>query len=261
MGVLDLPYQEKRVSKNVWAYALPDSQFRRFNSSVLDLGEISAEGKHFEALAAVFDLQDFTSFCNQIDPHLVIPEFLERFLDWLFTSVSDEFVQKKRKGSRTTLLWGRLPFFAKFMGDGVLFLWNTEALDALSIGNIVDILRCVCEEYVEKFLPDIRKSVAKAPGRLRCGIARGRIISIGDGRDFVGPSINVAARIQKLDQFSFVFSKRGFDLDKYFTLPVRKRFVLITSPIRGVGDEELLFALRKEFNKLSQAEKVSLRPK
>src|SRR3982751_2685772 len=116
MGTLKLTYVN---AEDGWH--ISDADFRSFNASLLGLGDISADGKYFEALAAIFDLEGFTSFTNQIDPHLVIPEFLNEFLTWLFDAIS---AQLKREVDEEVILWGELPFFAKFLGDGVLFLWD-----------------------------------------------------------------------------------------------------------------------------------------
>lgn len=255
MGILKFKYTSIGDGFN---YSLPNSKFEQFNASILNLGDISAEGEYSEALAAIFDLEAFTSFCNQIDPHLVIPEYLSKFLDWLFHSVSNEMFQRKQE--RRTILWCQLPFYAKFLGDGVLFLWDTRNVHPLAIGNIVVSLKNICEDYRDTFLPEIRKSVSKAPAKLRCGIARGQIVSVGEGHDFVGPCINNAARLQKLGQFSFTFSKRGFDLEKHFIDDAREFFTLIKTPIRGIGDEELLFVLKKEFTVLPSKEQRTLSP-
>ena len=232
------------------------SDYNRFNASLLDLGDISADGKYFEALAAIFDLEAFTSFANQIDPHLVIPEFLDEFLKWLFEVTSNIFLMRI-EGDKA-VLWGQLPFFAKFMGDGVLFLWDTRESDPVNIGNIVLALRLICNDYQMGFLPNIRKRVSKSPAKLRCGIARGQIISIGNGKDFVGPCINVASRLQKIGQFSFAFSKRGFNLEKCFAKPEHDNFILIRASIRGIGDEELVYVYKDEFDLLSEDEKNQL---
>src|SRR3982751_6054140 len=100
MGTLKFSY--KRTDSN--EYCLSTEDYKRFNSSILDLGDILAEGQFFEALAAIFDLEAFTSFTNQIDPHLVIPEFLNEFLSWLFRVISEEFL--KRDETEKTILWG-----------------------------------------------------------------------------------------------------------------------------------------------------------
>lgn len=257
MGLFRPKYSIKLL-KDGYNFSLSRSKFNQFDPSVLGLGDISKDGERIDALAAIFDLEGFTSFSNQIDPHLVVPEYLSKFLDWLFESVASEFFQKEQ--DRHVVLWCKLPFYAKFLGDGVLFLWDTKDLEPILMGNIVLNLRGVCEEYEESFLPDINKSMSRAPVKLRCGVARGQIMSIGNALDFVGPCINLAARLQKLGRFSFAFSKRGFELDKYFLEGGHEDFALIKSQIRGVGDEELLFVLKRELKKLPPNERKKLRP-
>lgn len=256
MGILRFKYSWRELSggRNV---SLPTSRFKQFDASLLGFGNGEPDGENLEALAAVFDLEDFTSFCNQMDPHLVVPEYLNKFLDWLFGTIAKKFVQKE-KGT-DTILWGPLPFYAKFLGDGVLLLWDISEPDPILLGNIVTILRSICTDYRKMFLPEVRKSFTCVPVKLRCGIARGRIISIGARQDYVGPCINLAARLQKLRQFSFAFSKRGFDLDSYFG-DEKKDFAIIKAPIRGIGEEELVFVLKKELNELSAEERNHLRP-
>lgn len=257
MGTFKPKYSFKTIGDG-YNFSLSKVKFNEFNPSILGLGDISKDGERIDALAAIFDLEGFTSFTNQIDPHLVVPEYLSKFLDWLFDSVAHEFFQDQQ--AEHVVLWCKLPFFAKFLGDGVLFLWDTSDLEPVLIGNIVSNLRVVCEDYQESFLPTIRHSMSRAPLKLRCGIARGQIMSIGNGFDFVGPCINVAARLQKLGRFSFAFSKRGFQLEKYFTQQVQPDFALIKSQIRGLGDEELLFVLKRELRKLPTTERNKLRP-
>src|SRR2546423_2392898 len=108
MGTIEFKYGKKQQLDGTWDYALSASDFNRFDPSLLALGDISTEGEYFEALAAIFDLEGFTSFCNQIDPHLVVPEFLNVFFDWLFQAVAKEFVQKV-EGDEIRL-WCQLPF-------------------------------------------------------------------------------------------------------------------------------------------------------
>ena len=111
------------------------------------------------------------------------------------------------------VLWYKLPFFAKFLGDGVLFLWDDRDFAAEARINIVDFFEVICNDFEKYFLLKIGKRFTQPPPKLRCGIARGQITSIGNGSDFVGPCINVASRLQKLGdgQFSFAFTKEGLD--------------------------------------------------
>ena len=253
MKTLSVNYSKLKGKDGNHFDSLSLTDFNKFNSDILNLGAISKDGKYFEALAAIYDLENFTLFCNQIDPHLVIPEYLNHFLRWLFREISDEFIKEKQE--KYILLWGRLPFFAKFMGDGVLFLWDTTKLGLTSIGNIVVSLQMICDAYEYIFLPISKKDFVKFPPRLRCGIARGQIISIGDGNDYVGPCINVAARLQKIGQLSFVFSRRGFNPVECFSKENQKSFIPKKVAIRGIGSEELILVDKDEFTLLSRDEK------
>ena len=260
MGVLKLKYKpvvttDKGGEKsNFNSLSLAD--FERFNPSILGLGDISKDGSTVNALAAIFDLEGFTSFCNQMEPHLVIPEFLSRFLDWIFGEISKHFTEGRTE--ELVRVWGSLPFFAKFMGDGILFLWDTDYSVGLSgISNIVAALMFVRDSYVSEFLPSIKGKFVRPPEKLRCGIARGQIISIGNGNDFIGPCINMASRLQNIGEISFAFSRRGFNPDASFggKGSWRKHFVLKRIDIRGLGEDELIFVDRKEFENLSSESK------
>jgi len=160
-------------------------------------------------------LEGFTDFCNQIDPQLVIPEFLDCFLSWLFQKIEESFTESIDK--EVVTIWGSLPFFGKFTGDGALFLWDTDlSMGQSGIGNITISLRHICEQYQTEFHPKISKEIAKVPKKLRVGIARGQVLSIGDNNDFVGPCINMASRLQKLGSLSFAISRRGFNPKECF---------------------------------------------
>lgn len=236
--------------------ALSQEIFDTFNPSILEIGKLENEGKLTQGVAAVFDLEEFTEFCNQIDPHLVVPEFLHDFFTWLFKTLAQEF--KHSISNEKILLWCRLPFFAKFTGDGVLFLWDTSEMTQEDLGNLVATLYAVCESYKNQFIKDADKKFAKVPLRLRCGIARGQIIAIGDGRDFVGACINVASRLQKLGNLSFAFSKRGFDLEKQFKESWKNTFILVQAKVRGIGEKDRVYVLRSEYEHLSKDQKDAL---
>jgi len=240
--------------------ALTKAEFATFTPGVLGLGDISRDGQYVQALAAFFDLEGFTDFCSQVDSHLVIPEFLTRYLNWLFGSLAEEF--RESETADTVRLWSCLPFYAKFLGDGLLFLWATDRCNGLpGKVNIAQSLLAITNAYVGRFLVDIRKAVSKPPRRLRCGIALGQIISIGGGADYVGSCINVASRIQKLGNLSFAISRRGFDLEESpdFEGSLRSYMVLKKTEIRSIGMQELVYVRKDEFAALSAAEKLAFR--
>jgi hypothetical protein len=115
MGTFKPKYVEIATSKQYGVdsvlHSLSLNSFRKFNPNILELGDIDAESEYIHALAAVYDLEGFTSFCHQAGSHLEVPEFLNEFLWWLFGSISSSF-KESQKGSRVKV-WGSLPFFAK----------------------------------------------------------------------------------------------------------------------------------------------------
>jgi class 3 adenylate cyclase len=242
-------------------YWVSKSDFKEFDSSFLGLGDISRQERSTDALAAIFDLQGFTSFCDQRDAHLEVPRFVVSFISWLFESISKGAV-KEKKGNQLIqdnqlALWYELPFFAKFLGDGVLLLWDADTLSSEAKWDIVSSIIVICNDYRAEFLPDNSGEFTKPPPSLRCGIARGQITAIGDEKDFVGLCINVASRLQKLEgvsekvRFSFAFTKKGFPLQA-FDESWREQFRLIKIPIRGVEKEELVYVLKDEYNLLTE---------
>ncbi len=243
----------RQYGEGVVFNALDKDEFARFNPGVLGLGDISRGGQYIQALAAFFDLEGFTDFCGQVDSHLVIPEFLTRYLNWLFKTLAEEFSEGEDAG--TVRLWGSLPFYAKFLGDGILFLWETDQCRGLpGKVNVAQSLLAVTSTYTQRFLPDIRRAVSNPPGRLRCGIALGQIISIGGGADYVGSCINVAARLQKMGNLSFAISRRGFDLGESPDTEgsLRSFLTLKRTAIRSIGRQELVYIRKDEFESLSR---------
>ncbi len=191
---------------------IKNEKFDTFDSEILGLGDIGTSSKSVRSLAVIFDLEGFTNFCKQIDPNLVVPEFLNLFLDWIFDSIKKLTIEEKVDGGYA--IYSNLPFFSKFMGDGILFIWETEEMDEVSICNVIVMLNSICNKYKSAFLPSISDKITSPPSKLRCGIARGTVYSVGNGQDFVGPCINVAARLQKLSNLSFALREKALIIKK-----------------------------------------------
>ena len=239
---------KKRVS------LIDNTKYDLFNPSLLGLGDIASPSVTVESIAAVFDLSGFTKFCSQVDPHLAVPEYLSRFLNWLFRRIKLEFVEKEYPEGKT--LWANLPFLAKFTGDGVLFLWNTLGMSGEEICNVVVSLKIICDNYVKQFYPYAKRTVVNPPDALRCGMARGTVFSVGNGEDYVGPCINIATRLQKLSLLSFSVSRRGFDFKKHMNETFASEFILKSVVLRGIGSKELVWVLQKQFEGLPKQEKT-----
>ena len=241
-------------------FELRKSIFNKFGPSILGLEDILANKETFEALAVIVDLKDFTVFCDQRDPHLVVPQFVKSFLEWLFDKLRAELLIEE--AGNNVVLWSHLPFFGKFLGDGVLLLWDVTEMDGEAKRNIVQSFDVIRNDYKKKFLPSLKQHISTPPPKLRCGIAQGQVTSIADGRDFVGLCINIASRLQKLadGSFSFAFTQKGLEPEDETDWYKGWDFRLIKIHIRGVAKDELVYVPNSEFRKLSKDLKRAYRP-
>ncbi|MCK4222909.1 hypothetical protein KAX01_01315 [Candidatus Bathyarchaeota archaeon] len=240
---------------------LKEGDLERFNIDLLRIGDLNVPSKPIEVLSVMFDLEGFTTFTRQVDPHLSIPNFVSDFFNWLFSKIKEELIDKKQEN----VLWAELPFFSKFMGDGALFLWKID-LDAIIeideksgseelqfrlqefVCNIVATMLDIVRDYTN-FFDTMQTKYVDIPPNLRCGIARGQVFPIGNGRDFVGPCINISNRLQKFNGLSFAFSARGIDKEA-FSSGYKKQFVKKRVSIRGIGSNELIYVFKEEFKAL-----------
>ena len=227
---------------------LDNNAFKQFNPSMLELGDICAPCQEKEAIAAVFDLTGFTAFCNQVDSYLAIPRFLNDFLEWFFASIREKITEKDF-GDRSAL-WTGLPVMVKFMGDGLILLWDASKMSEAQICRLAGSLYTVCQSYKTEFYPYISNAVNKPPSVLRCGVARGKVYSIGNDKEYVGHCINNASRLSRLGSLSFCFPHRGFQVREHMPVEYRALFVPKYASIRGVGENELVWVVKDEYNKL-----------
>ena len=233
---------------------IDNTALTKFNPSILGLGDVSLPSREVEAIAVVFDLAGFTRFCNQVDPHLAVPSYLSRFLDWLFNKVKEGITTEIY--SDRTALWAELPISVKFLGDGALFLWDTRNMNEYLICSIVTTLYEIGVAYRQEFYPEIKKAVNNPPNILRCGMARGRVFSVGNGRDYVGHCINTASRLQKLSLLTFCFPRRGFDVQRYMRGNLREKVAEKRIAIRGIWESDLVWVVKQEFDNLPDREKA-----
>jgi class 3 adenylate cyclase len=249
--------------------------FDAFGPAAFGLRSLDAESRVRDVLVACFDLEGFTVFSEQANPQLFVPAFVTDFLNWLITALKTALLEdppdRTLDGSGGTRslkrLYGPLPFFGKYTGDGMLLLFDISAkttrascasaskLDSRSeiqgdLWNIISSIYSVCHYgYSRVFVPRIRKRYAKIPPRLRCGMAFGQVCSLGPGIDFVGPCINTASRLQKFNGLGFCVLKKGLLDTNNPSPPLADLFVTKKVEIRSIG-EELVLVLKDELAKL-----------
>jgi class 3 adenylate cyclase len=228
----------------------------KFSPSILGLGDINAPCQEIEAVAAIFDLSSFTSFCNQVDAYLAIPAFLNNFFDWLFSSIIYGLTDED--GERT-YFWADLPILVKFTGDGILVVWNAHRMKEDQICRLAATLYNICYAYRQDFYPQINRIVSKPPSVLRCGVARGKVFSVGNGNDYIGHCINTASRLCSLNPLTFCFPQRGFAVQEYLAPEYAQLFVPKYISVRGVGENELVWVVKEEFDNLPERNRVQFR--
>lgn len=250
MAKIKLKYRQTDSGK----YLYPNNEYRKFEASLLDMGDIS-RSQPTKALVSIFDLAGFTSFCDQRDPGRTVSEFLDKFLLWLFDKIKSRLDDRACNSEERQLL-APLPNFAKFTGDGVLFLWELrDDLASLYVYKIIEALIEVCDAYPRYFLKKIADCTANPPDGLRCGIAQGEVVSLGGGEDYVGPCLNLASRLAKLRKLSLVIAQKDINLEKNMDRCNPDDFVKKKTKIDGIGKEEYVYLLKKEFDALPKKEK------
>lgn len=240
-------------------YWLRKSIFDRFGAEILGLADLTRKKRTFEGLAVILDLEGFTAFCDQRDPQHEVPRFLDRFLKWLFQRIREELLDTE--DGEDVVLSSHLPIFGKFLGDGVLLIWDVSDVSLESRGNIVQAFDIIVSDYVDVFLEKTVKEFTRPPLMLRCGIAQGQVTAIADGNDYVGMCINVASRLQKLsgNAFSFGFTQKGLEQEEGSDW--YSHFTQIQIEIRGLAKPEFVYVFRSEFGKLPRKEQRKLTPR
>jgi len=229
----------------------------KFNPAMLDLGNLNTPCEEKSAIAAVFDITDFTKFCNQVDAYMEIPRFLNYFLKWFFSCIIQGFTDDN-DGEKSTF-WAELPVLVKFLGDGLLIVWDTQRIAPQLDCRLVATLYNICRAYNRDFYPQISNIINKPPSFLRCGVARGRVFAIGNGRDYVGHCINNASRLSHLDGLTFAFPHRGFNVRDDMPEDYARLFMSKYIAIKGVGENELVWVLKEEFSRLPEEKKKQFR--
>ena len=229
----------------------------KFNPAMLDIGNLSTPCEEKSAITAVFDITDFTKFCNQVDAYMEIPRFLNYFLKWFFACIVQGLTEED-DGVKSTF-WADFPMLVKYLGDGLLIVWNTQRMDSAQVCRLVATLYNICKAYNREFFPQINTIISKPPSVLRCGVARGKVFSIGGGRDYVGHCINNASRLSHMDGLTFCFPQRGFQVREDMPAEYARLFIPKYVSIKGISDNEMVWVLKEEFNRLPEEKKKQYR--
>jgi class 3 adenylate cyclase len=251
------PENHHNETQNGGIKLLTSEVVNQFSPAILNLGDIGTPCQEKEAIAAVFDLTGFTRFCNQVDSYLAIPKFLNDFLEWFFYRVREELTEKSDQHQKA--FWAELPVLVKFLGDGLLLIWNTRKMTEEQICRIIVALYRICYAYRHELYPKMSMVVNKPPQVIRCGVARGKVFTVGNARDYVGHCINNASRLSHLGPLSFCFPHRGFPVRQYMQAEYARLFIPKYLSVRGIGENEIVWVVKSEFDRLPEKNKTLFR--
>lgn len=152
-----------------------------------------------EIVVALFDLEGFTNFFNSssVITYNIVPKFINAFLSWLNYCFRNSCFP--------------MPKYSKFLGDGVLLIWETEkepllkgVLKAEFMDFCWNMTRGQKESYEKEFLPELLKRIkpiktCEYPKHLRVSLSLGHAVKHVRGKsgEYVSECINVAFRIIK----------------------------------------------------------------
>lgn len=225
-----------------------------------------------EAVAAVFDLEGYTKFCQTPDFKTTVGRFQSRFLHWIIEELKRSSLkcEKVRDSEDVVELFCPPPRKVKFMGDGLLILWDvsveedsiknqsvkTQDIKDRIKENIVYMCYLICEKYKDGLYEEMKTiHLANIPKRLRCGISQGQVYSIDEFNDYIGPCINMASRLEHLPRCTFAFDSTGFDVSKSSYSLFKEHFLIAKRSIRGVSALTPVAILCVEFEDMPPDEK------
>lgn len=161
-----------------------------------------------EAIVVILDLEGFSNFLTQPDVHMHAPSLLNHIFaslqEWFSPGRPSWFPRGVQKGRDDLSI--PEPTFAKFLGDGAIFLWVAESDEEVLDANLRSRVMACFWSYKNAFREILSGAtdelpITELPKSIRFGIARGTVYGLcAPGSktpiDYIGHCINLAARLQ-----------------------------------------------------------------
>lgn len=215
------------------------------------------------ALILVYDIIDFTQFFNQPDVFNFAPVYLN-----IIDQVMDDILKGKKpywsgKPPQVKYNWHKVLAHRKFLGDGELLVFKTDALPRQTglIKSLINDIWTLTANF-EKVNKKIRGyiPVADLPTGLRFSMTRGSVMEMTLGgtrqKEYIGFPINLAGRLQ-----SYCRELRFIASAKIGPQRIRKNprefKKLVIKKLKGFPPE-LVYVDTLSYSKLSKKEQASL---
>ncbi len=191
-------------------------------NKVRNLGHYPAIGVERDNLVrvivAVLDLAGFTKFFNKASPNqsIIVASYINAFLSWL--NYRFDLERKEKRIPK--------PQLSKFLGDGVLYVWETKEGKteqiALDLMNFCWNMTRGGDRYEIDFLPQFTSQLGNRwdceyPRHLRASIAPGFAVKYtrrNHPPEYVAESINIATRLCGVHPELYFIAHSDLLLDK-----------------------------------------------
>jgi hypothetical protein len=212
-----------------------------------------------EIIVALFDLEGFTNFFNRasVPRYTIIPNFINAFLSWLNHSFSNPALPK--------------PDYSKFLGDGVLLVWETDkqrllrgVLKAEFMNFCWRLVRGQEKSYEKEFLPELLRKISpirtcEYPKHLRVCVSLGHAVKYVRGKsvEYVSECINVASRIIRYNPELYFIAHSNLVTNEAV---VGKKYVhKQLTEVRGIDNPICVYIDEADFKSLTNKSKRKFR--
>lgn len=204
-------------------------------------------------IVAVFDLAGFTKFFDKASPdkNRIVASYVNAFLSWL----NYWFDLERKRIPR--------PRLSKFLGDGVLYVWETEEgkteQNALDLMNFCWNMTRGNDRYEKGFLPQFISQLGKKwkcnyPQQLKASISTGPAVKYTRRNrppEYVAESINIATRLcgGHPELYFMAHSDLLLDAEAKTTFKYVEKQI-IEGKLKGIDEPIAVFIDEDDFNSL-----------
>jgi len=170
-------------------------------------------------LSMIFDISGFTNFFNKPDIHHYMTEYINHIIECVEITIwgGDNYWMETERDYETLNELPLKPFMRKFLGDGMLYVWEDNEERLLSdkdfkvqLINRLYNLQLHFAEVNRRLQEDI--PIGDLPEKIKFGLAQGSIFKLLDSNgneDCIGPCVNLASRLVKYcPEINFIASAR-----------------------------------------------------
>ena len=202
-------------------------------------------------VTVVLDLEGFTNFFNKASPNqsIIVASYVNAFLSWLNYRLDLE-------GKRI-----RKPRLSKFLGDGVLYVWETKEGKTEQIAH--DLMNFCwnitrgADRYEISFLPQFKRQLGKKwdceyPKHLRASLATGFAVKYtrrNRPAEYVSECINIAFRLCGIDPELYFIAHSDLLLDD--EIKTAHNYVEKGIKIKGIDKSIAVFIDKDDFDSLT----------